>query len=103
MIGTFTDKGAAVVTKNNCQFMPVNKFNQLLRSKDYLFYIIVQHITETLPSRFWNQNGVPEVSLHLGDGHVPTLLVSLDIEIEIFIFDPQMFVLRGGKRVLRVA
>ena len=69
----------------------------------YLLDIVIQNISEVLPATLRDQDAVAIVSLHLGDGHVATLLVLLDVEVEVLVLNAKMFVLRTIDRVIRVS
>ena len=62
-----------------------------------LLHIIIEDISEGLPTDFRDEDAVPEVALNLRDGHVPSLLVPLDVEVEVLILYPQMPILRSLK------
>ena len=75
----------------------------VLNEAMYLFDIIIQNIPEVLPATLWYKDGVPIVAFHLRYGHIPTLLVLFNVEVEVFVFNPEMFVLRAGHCFLRIA
>ena len=75
----------------------------VLNEAMYLFDIIIQNIPEVLPPTLWYEDGVPIVAFHLRYGHIPTLLVLFNVEVEVFVFNPEMFVLRAGHCFLCVA
>ena len=71
--------------------------------RSHLFDIIIQDVPEVLPPTLWYKDRVPIVAFHLRDGHVATLLVRFDVEVEVFVLNPEMFVLRAGHCFLRIA
>ena len=45
---------------------------------------------------------VIEVNLYLQNGHVSSLLISLDVKVKVFVFNSEMFVLRSGQSFLGI-
>jgi len=67
-----------------------------------LLDILIQNISETLPSTLWHKDGVAIVPLNLGDGHVAPLLVLLDVEVEVLVLNTYVFVLGSIHRILSI-
>ena len=60
-----------------------------------LLGVFIKNIPKICPTRFGNQNRVPKIPFHLGNGDVSTLSVLFASEKEIFVFDPQVSGLRS--------
>mgnify|MGYP003335869297 CR=1 FL=1 len=69
----------------------------------YLLHIIIQNISEVLPTTFWYQDRVAIVAFDLRYSHVTALLIFLDVEVEILVLNSQMFVLRPEYRLLSIS
>ena len=69
----------------------------------YLFHIIVKNISETFPSAFWHKNWVSIVSLDFRYGHVTSLLILLDVKVEILVLNSEMFILGSIESFLGIS
>ena len=58
-----------------------------------LFDILVKNISETLPSTFWHKDRISIISLDFRYGHVASLLILLDVKVEILVLNSEMFIL----------
>ena len=68
-----------------------------------LFDILVKNISETLPSAFWHEDRVSIISLDFGYGHVASLLILLDVKVEVLVLHSQMFILRSIECFLSIS